>query len=431
MDDYVPPIQITPAGAKAEQQDEILQSVQPSRGFPSVCRLLVEIIQREAFTTVLEYTPKSVSLRYLMDGLWQPGTPMDRENGDFLLATLKHVAGMDYRERRKRQEGKFTTLYSKIRQTFHVVSMGIPSGERVIITVDWKRPPLETLEQLGMRPSMQQQLSEILANPKTGMLLVTALPGEGYTALWRGVLTACDRLTRDYYVVEEASQIEKEVINVLTYPFDRSKGETPLSTIPAMLLKQPDVITFGELPDRETINAVIDLSTQQQMPVYFRAPGKHCLDGMLRMLALKPKVEEFVNRLQAIVSMRLVRKLCENCRVSFKPAPALLQKLGLPPGRIGELYKPFLFKSGMLDEKEQEIQPCKSCKGIGFRGRTGIFELLLMNDVLRAALLKPVKLDNLMALAQANRHISMQQEGMVLVAKGVTSIDELQRVLKL
>jgi type II secretory ATPase GspE/PulE/Tfp pilus assembly ATPase PilB-like protein len=306
----------------------------------------------------------------------------------------------------------------------------MPTGERVVISVDWKRPQMETLDELGMRPSMQQQLSEILSDPKTGLVMVTALPGEGYTAAWRGVLTACDRLTRDYFVIEEVNQVEKEVININSAPFDRSKGENAMTPIAALLLKQPDVFAFSDLPDRETLNSVIGLSTTQKMPIYFRAPGKHCLDGLLRLLALKPNVEEFVNRLDAIVSMRLIRKLCDNCKVSFKPAPALLQKLGLPAGRIGELYKPFVFQTGMLDEKEVEIKPCKVCKGVGFRGRTGIFELLVMNEALRAALLHPLKLDALTALAQANRHISLQQEGTVLVAKGTTSIDELQRVLK-
>jgi type II secretory ATPase GspE/PulE/Tfp pilus assembly ATPase PilB-like protein len=430
MEEFVPPIDITPAGDSAERQEETLRSVQPSRGYPSVCRLLVDLIHRESFTTVLDFTPKAVSIRFQMDGIWHVGQPMDRENGDFLLATLKRIAGMDYRERRKRQEGKFTTLYAKVRQTFRVISQGMQTGERVVIYVDWKRPPLETLEQLGMRASMQKQLSEILSNPKLGMALVTALPGEGYTSFWRAVLTHCDRLTRDYFVIEEVSQVEPEVINIFSVTFDRSKGEDAMTPIPQLMLRQPDVVCFNELADGKTIDSVVGLSNQQQKPIIVRAPGKHCLDGLLRLIALKPNVEEFVNRLEHVVAMRLVRKLCETCRISFRPAPALMQKLGIPPGRIGELYKPNIFKPGTLDENEKEILPCRKCQGVGFKGRTGIFELLNLTEPLRQALVQKTKLDSLMVFAQANQHLSMQQEGIVLVAKGVTSIDELQRVLK-
>ena len=164
MEEFVPPLEITPAGESVKLQEEAMDAVQPSKGFPSVCRMLVDLIHRESFTTVLDFTPKAVTIRYNMDGVWHAGAPLDRESGDFLLATLKRIAGLDYRERRKRQEGKFTTLYSKVRQTFRVVSQGMQTGERVVIYLDWKRPPMETLEQLGMRASMQKQLGGILSN---------------------------------------------------------------------------------------------------------------------------------------------------------------------------------------------------------------------------------------------------------------------------
>jgi type II secretory ATPase GspE/PulE/Tfp pilus assembly ATPase PilB-like protein len=108
----------------------------------------------------------------------------------------------------------------------------------------------------------------------------------------------------------------------------------------------------------------------------------------------------------------------------------LLQKLGLPPGRVAELYKPFIYKPGMVDEDEIEIQPCPNCSGIGYRGRTGLFELLIMNDELRQALVKTPRIDQLSAIAKRHGHISMQMEGIVMVAAGKTSLEELQRVLK-
>ena len=128
--------------------------------------------------------------------------------------------------------------------------------------------------------------------------------------------------------------------------------------------------------------------------------------------------------------MRMLRKLCEKCKIFFPPQPKLLARLGLPQGRVAELCKPFVFKPGMVDENEVEIDPCETCHGIGFKGRTGIFELLVMNDQLRQAILSSPRLDKLSAIAAKSGHISMQQEGIVLIARGLTSIDELQRVLK-
>lgn len=428
--DYIPPIEFTPAGATPEEQDAAWRVVEHSPGFPATARLIAEAIQRESFTTVLDYSARQVNVRFQIDGMWHAGAPMDRESGDFMLATLKKIAGMEYRERRARQEGNFTTLFQKIKQKVRVVSQGIQTGERVAIYLDWKRPPLETLDDLGMRASMKAQLFNVLQGDDTGIVMVSALPGEGYTAAWRGVLSLCDRLTRDYFVLEEVHEIEPEVININSMTFDRAKGETALSPLTALLLKQPDVLAFNELPDAETIDGIVELSTDRKMPMFVRAPGKHALDSLLRLLVLKPNVAAFAKRLDAVVSMRLIRKLCESCKISFVPHPSLLQKLGLPPGRIGELYKPYLFKPGMLDDKEEEIPPCPKCRGIGYKGRTGIFELLMLNDELRTALIQAPRLEKLTAIAAASRHISMQQEGIVLVARGLTSIEELQRVLK-
>ena len=429
-DDYIPPIQFVPAGDSEDEQKAVLKTVKPSPGFPAAAQLIAESIQKESVTTVLDFTPQQVSIRFQIDGLWHSGAPMDRETGDYMLATLKKIAGLEYRERRARQEGKFNTLYLKKKQSVRVVSQGIKTGERVAIYLDWKKPPMETAEQLGMRPSMTKQLSQILENPATGMVLVTAIPGEGYTSAWRGVLSVCDRLTRDYFVIEEKNEVEEEVINVYSVEFDRSKGENAMTPIPQLLLKQPDVLAFNELPDADTIDAVVGLSKDKKMPVFARSPGKNAFDGVLRLMALKPNVAELAERLEAVVAMRLIRKLCDDCKISFAPHPNLLKKLGIPPGRIAELFKPMVYQPGMVDENEKEIEPCSHCHGIGYKGRTGIFELLKFNDELRKALIQTPRYDQVIPVAQRHGHVTLQQEGIVLVARGLTSIDELQRILK-
>lgn len=426
----LPPIEITPFGQHDEERDRVLQSVKPSPGFPDAVRLLADVIDRESMTSILDFTPKGVSVRYWMDGIWQRGAALDRESADFMLATLKKMAGLNHLERRKKQEGKFQVLYKKLKRTVRILSLGVPSGERVAIYLDWKQTPLESVDRLGMRPSMQQQLAEILNNPATGLVLVSAVPGEGYTTGWRSVLNLSDRLVRDFYVIEEAGLVEPEVINFYSVTFDRSKGEDAMSPITQLLLRQPDVLAFSELPDAETIDHVVELSVDKQKPVFVRSPGKGTIDALLRLLALEPKTGKLVERLDAVVCMRLIRLLCESCKIPFKPHPQLLQKLEIPPGRVGNFYQPNVFKPGTLDENEKEILPCSTCQGIGFKGRTGLFELMRMTPELREEILRKPNLAHLQNFLKSQNHISLQQEGVVLIAKGVTSLDELQRVLK-
>lgn len=430
IDDFTKPIEFTAAGATPEEQKTNLKIVRPSPGFEPASELIAEAIIKDANLTVLDYTPKQVNLRFQIDGLWHAGVAMDRETGDYLLATLKQLAGLDYRERRARQEGSFGTMYQKNRQKFRLVSQGIQTGERVALYLDYKRAPLETAEELGMRPSMIKQLSAILENPELGNLLVSAVPGEGYTTAWRGVLDTCDRLTRDFFVLEEKGKLEPEVINIYPIEFDPAKGEDAMSPIPQLLLKEPDVLAFPELPSGDLVNRIMDLSASKGIPVFTRIPGKHCIDAILRVLVLKPDAQKVAERMTAVIAMRLIRKLCMGCRVGYQPHPTLMQKLGLPPGRVAMLYKPFVYKPGMVDENDVEIQPCAECSGIGYRGRTGLFELLKLNDELREALIKTPRMDHLSAIAKRHGHVSMQMEGIVMVASGKTSLEELQRVLK-
>jgi type II secretory ATPase GspE/PulE/Tfp pilus assembly ATPase PilB-like protein len=122
-----------------------------------------------------------------------------------------------------------------------------------------------------------------------------------------------------------------------------------------------------------------------------------------------------------------VRVLCDECKEAYPPPPEVLKQLGLPAGRIENLYRP---PTGPIDPKRPEVV-CEKCNGVGYYGRTAIFELLIVDDTLRQALAATPKLDVLRQVARKAKHRSLQEEGVLLVARGVTSIQELLRVLKL
>jgi len=123
-----------------------------------------------------------------------------------------------------------------------------------------------------------------------------------------------------------------------------------------------------------------------------------------------------------VLYQRLIRLLCPDCKVGYTPPPDVLRKLGIPAGKIEQLFRP---------PKGEEIEkPCASCQGVGYKGRTGIFELLQVTDQMREVLAKQPKLELLKKAARASRQRSLQEEGILLVAKGETSLPELMRVLK-
>ena len=134
----------------------------------------------------------------------------------------------------------------------------------------------------------------------------------------------------------------------------------------------------------------------------------------------------------AVLCQKLVRRLCDNCKLGFEPPPQLLKQLGIPAGRVGMLYQPFIPPpiEQQVDEngRPAPITPCHVCGGRGYYGRIGIFELLTPGDQLKASLLKTQDQGQLSQIAKAEGHRGIQAEAVLTVARGLTSLDELKRV---
>jgi type II secretory ATPase GspE/PulE/Tfp pilus assembly ATPase PilB-like protein len=160
--------------------------------------------------------------------------------------------------------------------------------------------------------------------------------------------------------------------------------------------------------------------------------AKDAVEALLRVLMMKVPPAKFAPVVSASLNMRLVRKLCENCKQAYAPTPQILQQLGIPAGKVQALYRPHEGPLPLPPDapKDAVPMPCRHCRGIGYKGRTAIFELLVMNDQLRKVLAKTPKIDILRAEARKAGFKNLQEEGIALVAKGTTSLPELLRVLK-
>ena len=134
--------------------------------------------------------------------------------------------------------------------------------------------------------------------------------------------------------------------------------------------------------------------------------------------------------LRGVVYVRLVRRLCETCREAYQPAPDLLQKLGIPAGRVQVLYREKQPRQPGQERKRGEPEICPACRGLGYKGRIGIFEIMALDDKMRQAVRKQANIETLKKLARAAGNRTLQEEGILLVALGTTSLTELQRVLK-
>ncbi|MCA9269433.1 MAG: Flp pilus assembly complex ATPase component TadA, partial [Planctomycetales bacterium] len=414
------PVELIAMGGDTDRDNQVnLIKSRQSPAFVVAKNLLADAIDARGEKILLDYSQQGVAVKHQVDGVWQAAEPMDRETGDPMLAVLKTISNLNAAERRARQDGQFGAEYNKAKYACQITSQGVQTGERVVLQLTNKKVQIESLEAAGMRPKMLEQLKEALAGPG-GFVLLSAMPTGGLTTSLTLTLKACDRYMRDFFIVEQQGQQEPEVENVMPVLFD--KGQTAMTVLPSLLRKDPAFVVVPDISDLQTVGLLCKQSVEASV-IVGTMRAKEAVEALLRVLAAKVPAKEFAPVAKAVLNVRLVRKLCESCKQPYAPSADMLKKLGIPPGKVQAFYRP-----PPPPEDPKEI--CKVCRGVGYHGRTGIYELLLVSDKLREALIKQPQLETLRKVARAGGHNGVQEEGILMVARGVTSLQELQRVLK-
>lgn len=422
-----PPVEFQARGGKSERDDSVaLLTAKQSPGFMLARELLHGALEQRAEGILLDYTQQATAVRHQVDGVWLNVDSRDRESSDMMLAVLKTISALNASERRARQQGNFITIHkAKQKITCGITSQGTKTGERVLIQLQSdKQKEGKRLPEMGMRDKMQEELKALLEQ-KHGVMIVSAPPGGGLSTLMFATATAMDRYIRSFSGIEDEVHREFQVENVIVKTFKGAEGQTPASVMQQLLLEYPDGFVVPDLTDEASAAILLEQAADDRL-LLTSVHAKEASEALLRMLALNINAEQFAGCVLGVVNQRLIRKLCTKCKEAYAPPPQLLQQLGLPADRIEAFYRPP--QPPAEGQKEQEI--CQDCRGLGYKGRTGIFELLVVNDLVRKTLVSNPQLDALRNAARRAGMRTLQEEGLVLVAKGVTSLPELMRVLK-
>jgi type II secretory ATPase GspE/PulE/Tfp pilus assembly ATPase PilB-like protein len=275
----------------------------------------------------------------------------------------------------------------------------------------------KSLDELGMRAKLQEQLKEALA--ASGFVVFSSPPAGGLTTTVDVALRSVDRYMRNFVTVEEEKGRERDIENLHPSTYNAAAGESPATLLPKLIRTYPDVIVVRDLVNAETLEILCEQPAANRL-VVSTIRAKEAAEALLRVMALAPPGEKFAAVATATIGQRLVRKLCETCKEAYAPPPDLLKQMGIQPGRLEAVYRP----------PAQPERVCPDCHGMGYVGRTGIFELLLVDEGVRQALVKTPKVEQVRLAARKAGMRTLQEEGLVLVAKGITSVQELVRVLK-
>jgi type II secretory ATPase GspE/PulE/Tfp pilus assembly ATPase PilB-like protein len=417
-----PPVDLKARGAPDDRGNQAnLMTARLSPGYVLVKELIAGMTLRRSERVLLDYGQESVAVRHYVDGVWEGGEPRDRESGDVMLAVMKQLANLDVKERSKKQSGAFAAKFMDADFTIPIVSQGVKTGERVMVSLQsTNSKQLDNFAALGMREKLAEVWREALLLPD-GLVVMSAMPEGGLTTLTNAALVETDRLMRDIFSIEPKDKPEREIENIDPNFYDPAAGETPATLMPKLIRRHPDVYICRDFVDAESAKQLIEQAVDDKL-VVTTTRAKEAAESLLRILQKKAPHREFVKAVKGALNTRLIRLLCPECKVGYEPGPEMLKKLGIPAGKVAQLFRP--------PTAEEAPKPCPKCGGSGYFGRTGLFELLTVDDQVREALLKKPTVETVRKAARQAGMRTLQEEGILLIAKGTTSLQELQRVMK-
>ncbi|MEM7453297.1 MAG: ATPase, T2SS/T4P/T4SS family [Planctomycetota bacterium] len=431
--DEGPEITFKAAGDKQEQQMNLIRARQaPEDGYTTLKLMLDEVMTARAARVLMDYTRDAAMLRMEIDGAWHPLPPMDRIQGDAMLSSLKHLAGLNPAERRAKQVGTFELKTLQEKCGAEVVSSGVQTGERIQLVFKRATKTRLTPVQLGMFPEVTQRVLNLLNNQ--GISIISAMPGGGLTTTWQSLLDSSDRITRDVVALIDKTEVDSRVENIVIHEFDRSTGGSVSEILKPVMLTQPDCLIVPDISDQETMELIMD-EVKLGRSAITRVQARSAAEALLRMLAVADDRKGFAENARVVTNQRMFRRLCQTCKVPMPVAPQTIQKLGGDPRTQNTIYDQYRLPppEQRVDEKGRPIEfpPCETCAGLGYIGRIAAFDVLEVDDNVRAVLnsAKPT-VDAIEAAASKSGKRTIAAEAYRLVLLGITSVGEVQRVMK-
>ena len=425
-------VDFSPAGANESQQQANLIEARQSSGFVDAKQFLFDNAFKRAEQVMLDFGRERVAGKMLVDGVWHPLPPREREPADAMLVSLKSVAGLNATDRRSRQQGTFGIKTELGKSSLELVSQGTKTGERVMLKFVAKAPKPLDLVEAGMFPEMSQKVRATLNG--VGLGIVSAPPGAGLTTSWKAVVAASDRLSRDCVAIVTSDNTDCRIENIANHESDDATTESQQAALKKVLLTQPDMLIMPEIADSAVMDVLTHQATVEERSVLTQTKAKSAAEALLRVYAKAGDRNQFIQATKFATNQRLLRKLCNDCKQKTKAPPKTIQQLGGDPAKQKTLYSHWRLPppEQRVDEKGREIEfpPCKTCGGLGYQGQIAVYEMLEMNEQVVSALKSNPKVDAVEQAARKSGKTSLSQQTYKLVLLGVTSLAEAQRMLK-
>ena len=401
-------------GITPDQEDtqEVGGSIDDAPTVRLVNMVLSDAVRAGASDIHIEPQRDVLRIRYRVDGMLRDVMTVPRRAAPAVVSRIKITSGLDIAERRVPQDGRARISVDSRSVDTRISTMPSIHGEKVVIRLLMGAEQIKHLDQMGMAPDHLATLREAMRQPQ-GLVLITGPTGSGKTSTLYAALSEIVRPERNIVTLEDP--VEIQIPGITQTQTNERAGMTFARGLRAILRQDPDVVLVGEIRDGETAELALTASMTGHL-VLSTLHTNSAVAALTRLVDMGIEPFLVASSLSAVVAQRLVRTVCSGCARPDPLDPELLLRLGVDPAELATATP----KRG---------EGCSACAGTGYRGRSGIYEVIEVTNELRAVLLRDPSEAVLRDAAAAQGFRSLRSSALTLAAQGTTTYAEVARVV--
>jgi len=405
--------------SRAEYADEVAHLRELAEEAPIielVSNILAQAIDENSSDVHIEPEENAFEVRYRVDGVLQTRMTQPRTRFDAVASRIKLISGMDIAERRLPQDGRISMRAGGAEMDIRVSALPGVHGESIVMRLLPKERSNLNLEWLGMEADHHAQFARWAQEPH-GIVLVTGPTGSGKSTTLYAALDAANDRSKKIITVEDP--VEYKLRGITQIQTHSEIGYDFARALRAILRQDPDVIMIGEIRDLETAEIAVQSALTGHL-VLSTLHTNDALSAFTRLLDMGVEPFLVASSVRAVQAQRLVRRLCDRCARPAEPPQAVLEVAR----QLRERYRELLD----TDAKWRVPEGCPHCRGSGYRGRIGIYELVEVGTALQNAIMQRATAAEMVGIARQDGYRSLREDGLIKAWRGMTSVDEVLRV---
>jgi type IV pilus assembly protein PilB len=372
--------------------------------------VLLLAIRDKASDIHFEPFEEEYKMRYRVDGVLYELVPPPRHLAPAISSRIKVMSNLDIAERRLPQDGRIQLAIGGASVDIRVSTLPTLFGESVVLRILDRTVVQLDLNKIGMAPDILVVWRELIKKPN-GIILVTGPTSSGKTTTLYATLNELNHIEDKIITTEEP--VEYEIEGLIQVPINAEIGVTFANCLRAILRQDPDKILVGETRDLETAEISIQASLTGHI-VFTTLHTNDAPSAITRLRDMGLPTFLITATIEGVLAQRLVRKICNFCRTPFTPSPEVAMELGMTSEEAAT--KPFFYGKG-----------CDKCNNTGYKGRMGLYELLIMNDTLREMVVSEVSLDEFRNACRRFGMRTLRESGLIAIHAGLASIEDVVR----